>query len=219
MTRATTNRVDNEAVNPDPSMQMKRLTRWERLSFTGIILTINMAAAAAPASEGSLSIVNEKGENVKIERASVRLTPIYKESLFAELKSREASNLSAKLQFDECKKSINEFYCWKMYGDEVSAKKLKVPDSMLKIAFDPLYIVLTYKPLIIDLNNQKKIGEDALIVCLNPSVPSGYWKVINQYKPILKSAPSTGANSQPLDKLKLKACSQYARFKKKVQQD
>jgi len=199
-------------------MHMKRLTRWERLPAAAIILTINMAAAA-PASESSLSVVNEKGETVKIAKSSVRLTPIDKESLFAELKNREASNLSARLQYDECKKSINEFYCWKMYGDEISAKNLRVPNSMLKIAFDPLYIVITYKPLIIDLNNQKKLGEDALIVCLNPNVPSGYWKVINQYKPILKSAPSTGANAAPLDKLKLKACSQFARFKKQGQQD
>jgi len=199
-------------------MQSKRLTYWERLSALFITLAINIAAAAA-AGEGNLSIVNEKGEEVQIEKSSVRLTPISKESLFAELKNREASDLSIKLQYDECKKSIDEFYCWKMYGDEVSAKKLKVPDSMRKIAFDPLYIVVTYKPLIIDLNSQKKIGEDALIVCLNPNVPSGYWKVINQYKPILKSAPSTGADSQPLDKLKLKACSRFARFKQQRQQD
>ena len=201
-----------KAVDLNLLMQMKRLTRWGLWPVTIVMLSINVAVAAA-ASVGNLSVINEKGEQVSIEKSSVSLTPIYKQELFAELKSKEASHHSIKLQYDECRKNINEFYCWKMYGNEVSATKQKVPGSMLQIAFDPLYVVVAYKTVITNSIKQRKFGEDTLVVCLNPNVPSGYWKVINQYKPILKSTPNT-TNPQPLDKLKSKACKQLVRFKK-----
>ena len=192
-------------------MQIKQLMRSKRLLVAINALAINVAITS-PASGNNVSVINEKGEHVTIEKSSVRLTPVYKGALFAELKNKEANHQSARLQFQACGKSMDNFYCSKMYGDDVLEKKQKVPGTILQIAFDPFYVIVSYKPVITDLINQRRVGEDALIVCLNPKVPIGYWSAINQYKPILKSAPSMISNKQPLEELKFKACKHFVRF-------
>jgi intracellular sulfur oxidation DsrE/DsrF family protein len=192
-------------------MQIKQSIRTKRLLVVINVLAINVAVAS-PASDNIVSVINEKGDHVTIEKSSIRLTPVYKGALFAELKNKEANYQSAKLQFQACGKSMDKFYCLKMYGDDVLEKKQKVPGTIPQIAFDPLYVIVAYKPVVTDSINQRRFGEDALVICLNPNIPSGYWSAINQWKPILKSTPSTTDNQQPLERLKFKACKHFVRF-------
>lgn len=177
------------------------------------VLAVNTAVASY-ASESMVSVISDNGERISIEKSSVVLTPIYKSPLYSELKAKEENHQSIKLQYEGCRKSIDPFYCWQMYGDEISATKQKIPSGMLRIAFDPLYVIITYRPVVELPNNNKKIGDEAFVVCLNPHVPSGYWKSINQYKPILKYAPiaSDDPRPKPLDILKNKACKTFAMF-------
>ena len=82
-------------------MQIKQLMRSKRLLVAINALAINVAITS-PASGNNVSVINEKGEHVTIEKSSVRLTPIYKGALFAELKNKEANHQSARLQFQAC---------------------------------------------------------------------------------------------------------------------
>lgn len=175
------------------------------------VLAINLPFASL-ASSNIVAVINEKGENVSVNKSLIKLTPVLKGALFAELKNMEAVNRSLKLQHDECVKSIQKYYCWKIYGSGALEAKQIIPGTLLQIAFDPLYVVVAFKPIFTDLNNQRRIGEDVLTVCLNPSVPSGYWSVINQYKPILKVIPSATNNQQPMEELKSKVCKHLVKF-------
>ena len=107
---------------------------------------------------------------------------------------------------------MDQFLCWKIYGEDAFAIKQKIPGMLSQIAFDPLYVVVDYKPVITDLNKKQRVGQDALFVCLNPNVPSGYWSIINQYNPILGVTPNMTDNQQPLEELKFKACKQFVKF-------
>jgi hypothetical protein len=190
---------------------MKFSARSRRLLVAISVLAINMADAS-PASETVVSVVNEKGERVSINNTSIRQTPIYKGALYSVLKTKDSNHRSSILQFSECRKSMDQFYCWRIYGEDTLVIKRKIPGTLSQIAFDPLYVVVDYKPVITDLNMRQRVGEDALIVCLNPNVPSGYWSAINQYNPILKSTPNMENIQQPLEALKFKVCKQFVRF-------
>jgi hypothetical protein len=192
-------------------MEPMRLPR--QLSSATAALLINVAGASF-AAEDFISVPGGNGERIGIERSSVRLTPIYKGPLFAELKMKENSNLSARLKYEECKSSMDAFYCWKMYGDEISASRQQVPDAILKVPSDPLYVIVSYKPIFVAASGQRRLGEESFVVCLNPGVPSGYWASINQYKPILKNTPFIGVGARPLDLLRSKACSSLAKFER-----
>ena len=185
-----------------------------RPSQLAIFMLVTNTAVNSYAGEGMVSVVSNNGERISIEKSSVVLTPIYKNALYSELKTKEEKHQSMKLQYEECRRRIDAFYCWQMYGDEISTAKQKIPRAMLRIAFDPLYVVISYRPVVSLPNNKKKIGGEAFVVCLNPNVPSGYWNTINQYKPILKYSPSTTDNPRPKpsDALKYKACKAFAMF-------
>lgn len=185
-----------------------------RLPHVILALIINDAGASFAAGD-SISVPGGNGERIVIEKSSVKLTPVYKGPLFAELKMKEESRRSVRLQYEECKSSVDAFHCWQMYGDEISASRQQVPGAMLGIAFDPLYVIVTYKPVLVAANGQRRLGEESFVVCLNPGVPSGYWASINQYKPILKNTPSIiGVGVRPLEFLRSKACSAFARFER-----
>ena len=190
---------------------MKFSARTKRLLVAICVLVINKAVAS-PAIETMVSVVNEKGERVSIRNTLIRQTPIYKGALYAELKTKEANHRSLILQFEECRKTMDQFLCWKIYGEDAFAIKQKIPGMLSQIAFDPLYVVVDYKPVITDLNKRERVGQDALFVCLNPNVPSGYWSTINQYNPILGVTPNMTDNQQPLEELKFKACKQFVKF-------
>jgi len=174
-------------------------------------LAIN-TAIASPTIDTIVSVVNEKGERVSIRNSLIRQTPIYKGVLYAELKTKEANHRYLMLQFEECRKTLDHFYCWKIYGEDAFVIKQKIPGMLSQIAFDPLYVIVDYKPIITDLNKNQRVGQDALFVCLNPNVPRGYWSAINQYNPILGVTPRMTDNQQPLEQLKFKACKQFVRF-------
>ena len=196
---------------PDFSRRMKYPKRSMRLLVAISALAIN-TAIASPTIDTIVSVVNEKGERVSIRNSLIRQTPIYKGVLYAELKIKEANHRSLMIQFEECRKTLDYFYCWKIYGEDAFVIKQKIPGMLSQIAFDPLYVVVDYKPIITDLNKKQKVGQDALFVCLNPNVPRGYWSAINQYNPILGVTPRMTENQQPLEQLKFKACKQFVRF-------
>lgn len=192
-------------------MQAKLSVQSKQILVAISVLAINLPVAS-PASSNILAVINEKGENVSVNKSLIKLTPVQKGALFAELKNMEAVNRSLKLQYEECMKSIQKYYCWKIYGNDALEAKRTIPGTLLQIAFDPLYVVVAFKPIFTDLNNQRRIGEDLLTVCLNPNVPSGYWSLINQYKPILKVTPKVTNNQQPMEELKSKVCKYLVKF-------
>ena len=198
-------------MDPDFSRPMMYPEMSRRLLVAISVFAIN-TAVASPATETIVSVLNEKGERVSIKNSLMRQTPIYKGALHAELKIKESNHRFSILQFDECRKRMDQFYCWKIYGEDALVIKRKIPGTLSQITFDPLYVVVDYKPVVTDLNKKQSVGEDALIVCLNPNVPSGYWSAINQYNPILKSTPNIENIQQPLEELKFKACKQFVRF-------
>lgn len=149
---------------------------------------------------------------MSIKNSLMRQTLIHKRALHAELRTKESSHSFSILQLNECRKSMDQFYYRKIYGEDTLATKRKFPGTPSQIAFDPLYVVVDYKPVITDLNNKQRIGEDALIACLNPNASIGHRSAINQYTPILKSTPNMENNQQPLEELKFKVCKRFVRF-------
>ncbi len=100
-------------MDPDFSRRMKYPKRSMRLLVAISALAIN-AAIASPTIETIVSVVKEKGERVSIRNSLIRQTPIYKGVLYAELKIKEANHRSLMIQFEECRKTLDYFYCWKI---------------------------------------------------------------------------------------------------------
>ena len=171
-----------------------------------------MNSSQAIAAVSSISIVDAGGQRLSIDRQFIKLTPVDKQTLYSEILRKELELESIRLQYERCSKSMSAFHCWQMYGEQVSTQKQKVPSTLLRIPYNPIYIVLTYRLMTRDINDQKRLGDESFLVCLNPAVPLGYWTVINQYKPILRSVPRDGVVSNTVESLKYRACKEFAKF-------
>ena len=161
----------------------------------------------------SVSSLEPTGEKLVILRSVVKLTPVYKGQLLVEMRSKAAAARRTRQEFDACANTMDRYECWRMYGDDLTKVAPQVPGGLERLDIDPLYVVLQYRVINIDLNGQKKLGEEALVACLNPRVPEGYWPVINRAKPILKYIPGGSADRRlPSEALKARACSAFVDF-------
>ena len=82
-------------------MQTKLSVQSKQILVAISVLAINLPVAS-PASSNIVAVINEKGENVSVNKSLIKLTPVQKGALFAELKNMEAVNRSLKLQYEEC---------------------------------------------------------------------------------------------------------------------
>lgn len=186
-------------------------------AFRAVILLF-FAAAAYPASQAlgatpSVSVVQSTGEKLTIPKATVKATPVYRSRLVSEMLLKSSSQRAEREKFVACQKTMDNYDCWRVYGEEMSKPLLKVPQSLLGLRADPMYIILEYRVVTTDLNQQKKIGNEDLIVCLNPDVPQGYWPLINRFKPVLSKTPAASKSTPEIETLKNLACAAFANFK------
>lgn len=180
-------------------------------------LLLSVASTAAFSAEvQTVSVLDNTGERLEIRRRSISLTPVYRVQLLVDMQSKAAEQQRERQKFNDCLRDDDAYKCWRMYGEEVSKPKIKVPIALQWLQFDPLYIVMQYRPVVIDLNRQSKLGTEGLIVCLNPRVPEGYWPDINRFKPILKKIPEADGVKSPLETLKSRACAAFVNFTSKA---
>ena len=176
----------------------------------GCMLLIASAACAAPPQ--SVSVMEATGERVIIPGPTVKRTPVYKGQLYLDMIAKAEQQRREKEQISECLDKMESYQCWRMYGDLMSKPKALVLPALQWLAFDPLYVVLQYRLVLEDLNRLKRLGDEGLVVCLNPRVPEGYWPLINQVRPILAKTPNLKPDPSPMEVLKSKACAAFADF-------
>lgn len=174
-------------------------------------------ACAISHAEQRVVTTTKTGDTLEIRQSMVRLTPVQKNNLFYEMAAKQQEFNNAEKAYKLCKESLDNYQCWKMYEGDLSQAGQKVPSALMRLKQDVLYVILEYQPIVTDLNRQKKLGEKALVICLNPDVPSGYWKVVNRYKPVLKNAPNVdGEIVEPVELLKKRACQAFVKFTGKL---
>jgi hypothetical protein len=168
---------------------------------------------AKGAGAESVSVLDVTGEVLKIPKSVVKLTPVYRGVLLADMQKKVAEQQRVSRLFESCLREFDGYQCWRMYGGDVSKNKLKTLPSLQWLRADPLYVVLQYRLVRIDLNKQASLGEEGLVVCLNPHVPQGYWPEVNKFRPILKQTPGgSGDVSSPMEMLKARACAAFVAF-------
>ena len=168
---------------------------------------------AARAEVQSVYVMEPTGEKIVIPRAVVKLTPVYKGQMLIEMQAKAAVARRARQAFEACSRKMDSYQCWRMYGEELSKTVPQVPVGLERLDIDPLYVVLQYRVINIDINGQKKLGDETLTACLNPRVPEGYWPVINRFKPILKYVAGGSADRRlPSEVLKDRACTAFVNF-------
>ena len=151
-------------------------------------------------------------ESLMIRKSMVKISPVTKVDLYREFQSEISRLRLTRREFDICSNLLDETSCWTMYGDIISKDRPLLPGTLLQLSHDPIYIVLTYKIISKNIIGQRKIGESALVVCLNPKVPEGYFSLINKFKPILQRVPNTTDPTNAVEALKAQACKAFANF-------
>lgn len=179
------------------------------VSFFIIACSVGQALAGTP----SVSVVQSTGERLTIPRATVKATPVYRGRLVSEMLLKASSQRVEREKFAACQKTMENYDCWRIYGDEMSKPLLKVPQSLMGLKVDLMYIILEYRVITTDLNLQKKVGNEDLVVCLNPGVPEGYWPLVNRFKPVLSKTPAASKSTPEIEALKNLACAAFANFK------
>lgn len=160
-----------------------------------------------------VSVPDVTGESLRIPRSVIKLTPVYRGALFVDMQKKVAEQQKVRQLYGSCLSQFDGYQCWRMYGEDVSRPKLKIPAALQWLQADPLYVVLQFRLVRIDLNKQASLGDEGLVVCLNPHVPRGYWPEVNKFRPILKQTPGGGgAVSTPMEILKAKACAAFVAF-------
>ena len=188
----------------------------DRFSVLLAALLFPVVATASLAAEvQSVSVLETTGEKLVIPRSVVKLTPVYRGQLLRDMQVKVAEQQRERQKFNACLGESDGYQCWRMYGDEVSKPKVQVPTALQWLQIDPLYVVLQYRLVLVDLNRQSKLGDEGLVVCLNPRVPEGYWPVINRFKPILKKVPGADGSKSPIETLKARACAAFVDFSAK----
>jgi hypothetical protein len=178
-----------------------------------VILGALTGLPAAHAKPESVFVTEPTGEKIVITGAAIKQTPVYKGQMLVEMQAKSAAALRARQAFDSCSKAMESYQCWRMYGDELSKTVPQIPAGLERLAVDPLYVVLQYRVINVDLNGQKKLGDQALTACLNPLVPEGYWPVLNRFKPVLKYVAGGSADPRlPAEVLKARVCRAYVDF-------
>lgn len=201
-------RVTKLSTTPKPPTACSQLLAYF-IVFTILDSSISLATYAGLKE---LSVRTEEEELVKIKNSTVKLTPVYRGGVYMTIKGKEKNEQLVKLQRENCEQSMQEYYCLKMYGDGLSSSTTKTPNSLLQLNIDPLYVVLTYRTIVSDINDKKRLEKETLVVCLNPKVPLGYWNIIDKYIPVLKSSPKTDDPKNSGELLKLRACMAFVTF-------
>ncbi len=158
----------------------------------------------------SVSIATEKGERITVLKKDVDITKIEKQSLYNEMLGAHKKQLESNHLYKTCLERVNSVQCWQMYGDDIQRSKQSFPYALRSLVYDPLYLVIRF-PAAGAGSGQSEKGKKKqdFVVCLNPSVPNGYWQDINRYKPILKSIPDA-RSADAGEALKRKVCNAYA---------
>lgn len=184
-----------------------------------VCLMAFLAAVAAPASLAaevqSVSVLDATGERLVIPRAVVKVTPVYRGQLLRDMQIKVSEQQRELQRFKACLGAVDAYQCWRMYGDEVSKPKVQVLTALQSLQVDPLYVVLQYRLVVVDLNRQSRLGDEGVAVCLNPRVPVGYWPVINQFRPVLKRIPGADGAKSAVETLKTRACTAFVDFSAK----
>ena len=173
------------------------------LALTGAVDSVNDAKG-----QESVSAATEKGESITVLRKNIDITIVNRQSLYDEMLGTYNKQLEAKDLYKICLEKVNSVQCWQMYGDDIKQSKQSFPYALRSIVHDPLYLVIRFPAVGIGLRQSEK-GKKDFVVCLNPSVPYGYWQDINRFKPILKSIPDA-SSTDPNEILKGKVCNAYA---------
>lgn len=168
---------------------------------------------AIGAGPESVSVPDVTGEVLKIPKSVVKLTPVYRGVLFMDMQNKVAEQQRVRRLYEDCLREFDGYQCWRMYGGDVSKSKLKTLPALQWLRADPLYVVLQYRLVRIDLNKQASLGDEGLVVCLNPHVPQGYWPEVNKFRPIIKQTPGGGGDvNSPMEMLKARACAAFVTF-------
>lgn len=196
----------------------KSLTYFLAKHKSFAFLMIAIIAVYVPClSRAEILQVENKGaeeESLVIRKSMVKISPVTKVDLYREFQSKISRQSSTRREFDVCSNLLDETSCWTMYGDIITKDTPLLPGTLLQLQHDPIYIVLTYKIISKNIIGQKKIGENSLVVCLNPKVPEGYFSLIDKFKPILQRVPNTTDPTNAVEALKAQACKAFANFNK-----
>lgn len=175
------------------------------LILTGTVASVN----DAPGQE-SVSVPVEKSKSFTVLKKDIDITTISKQSLYDEMLNTYKKQQEANQLYEICLNQVNSVQCWQMYGDDIQKSKKSFPYALRSIIHDPLYLVIRY-PSVSAGSGQAEEEKRDFVVCLNPSVPNGYWQDINRFKPILKSTPNVRSND-PKEVLKKRVCDAYGVF-------